>query len=215
MNKYQAFLLSLSIVAPVIVGMVRYRSIPVSYHPLIYLLLIGLGNELVCYQFFYNSSNAVPVNIYFLLEFLLFAWLFRNWKNILRNTVLFREIVAAMVLMWFTENILLGNITVFSPFFQVSYSLLLVLLAVNQLNWLVVNEKGRIITNAIFIICIAVIIFFSYKVLTEVFYYYAPIQSIKNDIFVIQAYLNVGYNLLLTIALLCIPPKRNFIRLSQ
>lgn len=215
MNKYQAFLLSLSIIAPVIVGMVRYRNIPVSYHPLFYLLLIGLGNELVCYFYFYNTSNALPTNIYFLLEFLMFAWLFRGWKNILRNTLLFRVIVISLLLTWFVENIALGNIEEFSPIFQIAYSMLLVLLAVNQLNWLVVNEKGRIITNAIFIICIAVIIFFSYKVLTEVFYYYAPIQSIKNGIFVIQAYMNVGYNLLLAIAILCIPPKSNFIRLSQ
>ncbi len=213
MNKYQAFLFSLSILAPAITGVIRYRTIPVSYHPIIYLLLLGLANELTCYFFFYNSSNALPTNIYFLCEFLLFAWQFHNWKNILRIRWLYALLITGMVTLWVAENIVLGKLLLFSPVFQVTYSLALVLLAINQLSWLVVNDKSRIITNPVFIISIAVIIFFSYKVLTEIFYYYAATDSIKNNIFVIESYLNVGYNIMLTIAIICIPPKRNFIQL--
>lgn len=213
MNKYQAFLFSLSILAPTITGVMRYRNIPVSYHPIIYLLLIGLANELVCYLFFYNTSNAPPTNVYFLFEFLLFAWQFHNWKNILRVRWLYLLLTIGMTMLWVTENIILGRITMFSPVFQVSYSLALILLAINQLSWLVVNDRGRIMANPVFIISIAVIIFFSYKVLTEIFYYYAASASIKNNIFVIESYLNVGYNIMLTIAIICIPPKRNFIQL--
>lgn len=213
MNKYQAFLFSLSILAPTITGVIRYRNIPASYHPIIYLLLVGLANELVCYLYYYNSSNAVPTNIYFLCEFLLFAWQFRNWKNILRVRWIYLLLVAGMTSLWLAENIVLGRLTVFSPVFQVAYSLALVLLAINQLSWLVVNDRSRIMTNSIFIISIAVITFFSYKVLTEIFYYYAATGSIKNNIFVIESYLNVGYNIMLTIAIICIPPKSNFIQL--
>ncbi|MBW7912899.1 MAG: hypothetical protein H3C54_04170 [Taibaiella sp.] len=213
MNKYQAFLFSLSILAPAITGVIRYRNIPVSYHPVIYLLLLGVANELTCYFFFYNTSNALPTNIYFLCEFLLFAWQFHNWKNILRARWLYLLLIIGMSLLWVTENIILGRLTMFSPVFQVAYSLALILLAINQLSWLVVNDRGRIMTNPVFIISIAVIIFFSYKVLTEIFYYYAATGSIKNNIFVIESYLNVGYNIMLTIALICIPPKSNFIRL--
>lgn len=213
MNKYQAFLLSLSILAPAITGVVRYRKIPASYHPLIYLLLLGLANEIICYLFFYHTSNAVPTNIYFLCEFLLLAWQFRNWKNILRIKWVYRLLMGGMSALWVAENIILGRIAVFSPAFQVAYSLALVLLAINQLSWLVVNDRSRIFTNPVFIIAIAIIIFFSYKVLTEIFYHYAPLSAIKNNIFVIESYLNVGYNILLTIALICVPPKSSFIQL--
>lgn len=215
MNKYEIFLLSLSILIPVTAGIIRYRSIPASYYPVIYLLFIGAANEFICYFFFYDTSNALPTNIYFLVEFLLFSWQFRNWKNILRKKKWYLALLTAMLLLWVLENIILGRILVFSPMFQVSYSLVLVLLAVNQLNWLVVNEKGNMITNAKFIICIAVIIYFSYKVLTEIFYYYAPSNLMKINIFDVQSYCNVGYNILLTIAILCIPTKSNFIRLSR
>ena len=148
-----------------------------------------------------------------LFEFLLFAWQFHNWKNILRVRWLYLLLTIGMTMLWITENIILGRITMFSPVFQISYSLALILLAVNQLSWLVVNDRGRIMANPVFIISIAVIIFFSYKVLTEIFYYYAASASIKNNIFVIESYLNVGYNIMLTIAIICIPPKRNFIQL--
>jgi hypothetical protein len=200
---------------PLIAGVIRFRKLPVSYYPLIYLLFIGTVNEFVSYIFFYNSSNAVPVNIYFLLEFLLFSWQFRSWKNILTKNKWYHALLIIMVLLWIFENVVLGRIIVFSPIFQVSYSLVLVLLAVNQLNWLVVNEQGNIIADARFIICIAVIIYFSYKVLTEIFYHYAPSNLMKNNIFDVQSYCNVGYNVLLTIAILCIPTKSNFIRLSR
>lgn len=215
MNKYETFLLSLSILMPLAAGVIRFRKLPASYYPLIYLLFIGTANEFISYIFFYNSSNAVPVNIYFLLEFLLFSWQFRCWKNILRKDKWYYALLIIMVMLWISENVVLGRIVVFSPVFQVSYALVLVLLAVNQLNWLVVNEKGNIIGNARFIICIAVIIYFSYKVLTEIFYHYAPSNLMKSNIFDVQSYCNVGYNVLLTIAILCIPTKSSCIRLSR
>lgn len=211
MTKTGAFILSLSILIPMIAGLVRFGVIPASYRPLLYLLFIGFINEMVCYFLFYNSSNAIPTNIYFLCEFVLFTLQFRKWRNILQNDWLYGSLMLGMLITWFIENIAFGKLNIFSPLFQVAYSFSLVLIAVNQLNWLIVNEKDNIITNPIFIICIAIIIFFSYKVLTEVFYYYAQ-SVIKNNIFVIEEYLNVAYNIMLTIAILCIPRKRDFIQ---
>jgi hypothetical protein len=212
MNKSEAFVLSLSILIPLITAVVRHRDLPVSYYPIVYLLALGFLNEIVCYFFFYNTSNAVPTNVYFLCEFLLFALQFRKWKNILKRNGPYRALIISMTALWFVENIILQKIVIFSPLFQVGYSFILILMAVNQLNWLIVNEKNTIMSNPVFIICIAVIVFFSYKVLAEVFYYYAPQSLIKNNIFVLEALLNVAYNILLAIAILCIPRKRDFIQ---
>lgn len=209
MHKAVAFLLSLSILLPLVAGLVRYRKIPVSYRPLLYLVGLGFITELICYTVF-NKNNAVPVNIYMLLEFLLFAWQFHTWKNILRPQWMLFLLMGGMAALWIVENIIIGQLSVFSPVYQVSYCLILILLAVNQLNWLIVNEKGEILKHPIFIICIAIIIFFSYKILTEIFYHYAPEKAIKNNIFVIESYVNVGYNILLALAIICIPQKRTF-----
>ncbi|RYE22427.1 MAG: hypothetical protein EOP51_13275 [Sphingobacteriales bacterium] len=213
MERSVAFALSLSITIPIIIGSVRYRNLPASYRPLLYVLLVGFANEMICYCFFY-ANNAIPNNIYLLAEFLLFAYQFRQWKNILRNKWAYRTVILALSSLWVVEDIVFKKITVFSPWFQVAYSFVLILLAVSQLNWLIVNERGNIIKNPIFIVCFGMILFYSYKVLTEVFYHYAPANLIKNNIFVMEAIVNVGYNLILAVAILCIPKKINFIQPS-
>lgn len=211
MDRSIAFILSLSILIPLVIGLIRYKDIKASYSPLVCLLSLGFLSELVSYTLFYHSSNAIPTNIYFLLEFLLLSWQFRKWKNILKWNALYKTLLMGMTLLWFFENIFLGRIVIFSPVFQVSYSFVLILFAVNQLNWLLVNERGNILKSPVFIICIALILFFSYKVMAEIFYYYAPNHLIKNNIFVIESYLNVAYNIMLALAILCIPPKKTFI----
>lgn len=212
MGRTEIFILSLSIIIPLLTGLVRYKHINKDYHPLILLLVIGFINEVVSYTFFYNTSNAIPTNIYFLCEFLLFTIQFRMWGNILQKNSTYYTILAVMIILWLIENIILGQIINFSPLFQIGYSFMLVLIAVNQLNWMVVNEKGRLMNNAIFIICISIITFFSYKVLTEVFYYYATNGKLRKNIFTLEVYLNVMYNILLTIAIICMPQKKSFTR---
>lgn len=212
MDKSTIFILSLSIFIPLITGIVRYGQLPVSYLPLLLLLAIGLVNELVCYTFFYNTSSAVPGNVYLLVEFLLFCWQFKRWRFILRRSSQYWALIMVMSAVWAVEYILFGKINEFSPYFLVISSMALILLAVNQMNWLIVNERGNILSNPVFIICIAIIMFFSYKVLIEIFYHFAPEKVIKNKIFIMQSYLNVAYNIILAIAILCIPRKKNFIR---
>lgn len=211
MDRSVAFILSLSITIPIIVGSIRYGSLPASYRPLLCILIIGLLNELICYCFFY-TNNAIPNNIYLLAEFLVLSYQFRRWKNILRRKWVYHAIILGLTALWIIEDIVFRKIVVFSPWFQITYSFVLILMAVSQLNWLIVNERGNIIKNPIFIICFGMIIFYSYKVLTEVFYHYAPANLIKNNIFVMEAIVNVGYNLILAVAILCIPKKISFIQ---
>lgn len=213
MERNLAFLLSLSTLIPLIAGLIRWRTIPRSYHPIIVLLAVGMLNELVCYLFFFHSSNAIPTNIYFLCEFLLYTYQFRAWNHTLQRRSVFFTLAGCMTGVWMVENLALGNITVFSPVFQVLYSLTLVLLAVNEMNWLIVNEHRKIINHPIFLICIAIIIFFSNKALIEIFYYYAPDELIKNGIFSLETYINLSCNILYTLAIICIPKKISFIQL--
>lgn len=215
MDRTLGFILSLSILIPLVIGMIRYRQLPASYLPLIYVLFTGLLTEVISYFFFYKTTNAIPSNIYNLAEFLLISWQFRRWKNILRNNLLYTGLIAGMTLGWFIEMLLLHQINEFSTVSQVAFAIALILLAVNQMNWLIVNEKSNILFNSVFLLCIAIMIFFSYKVLMEIFYYYAPERMIKNNIFIMQSYINVGYNIILAVAILCIPTKKNFIQPSR
>jgi hypothetical protein len=200
---------------PTIGGMIRFRLIPPVFRPIVYMVSLGLLNEIICYLFFFSSGNAVPNNIYLFIESLLFVWQFRLWKNVVWNKDIFLGLMLLLIAMWIVDYVVLGNIVRYSLLYPVTSSFILILLSVNQLNWLIVNDRSPIIKNPIFIICCAVILFFSYKIMAEVFYYYAPEQTIKKNIFVYEAYLNVVYNILLFIAILCIVPRKVFIKQLQ
>lgn len=210
------FLLSMSILLPIFAGIIRFRKISSIYHPFIYLLFIGILNEFASHWL--NSKNqttAFPTNIYFLIEGLILLWQFRIWKNILRNTTFFWLLFASFIAVWVYDYILLGNIVRFSLIYQLYYSLVIILLCITEINRIIINERNSIIRNPIFIICIGIILFFSYKIMAEVFYCYAPKITMKKNIFVYEAYMNVVYNILLFIAILCIPPKKIFTRQLQ
>jgi len=202
--------MSLVILLPLVTGLFRFKRIPVSWRPIIYLLFIGLINELVSFIFLYNHS-AIPNNIYCLFDFVFLFWQFRNWGNILRNEKLFYSLLILLCLIWLAENVLYQRIGMYSPIYRIAYSLTLILLAVNQMNWVIVNDTSNIYKNPVFIVCIAIIVFYAYKILMEIFYYYAPGEKmVQHNIFNLEAYVNIVFNILLAIAILCIPRKKDF-----
>lgn len=206
-ETYQ-FLLALSIALPVLASFIRLRQLPQSFYPFVYLVSIGLINEIVSFAFFRHSSNAIPTNIYNLIEYMLYCWQFRNWKHILVKNYSFYGIIGAVVLFWIVDEIILGKLGTYSSFFLIIYPFILVLIAVNELNYLVANEHSNIIKNAIFIFCVAIIIYYSYRILSEIFYRYAHNSEMQSSIFQIQIYVNVLFNILLTLVVICLPKKR-------
>jgi hypothetical protein len=205
MSKSLVFFFSLSILLPFTAGVVRFKHISKSYYPLLYLIAGGTLTEIISY----NIKNNAPVtNIYVLFEYIAFCWLFYNLKQILKQKKWLWIVLIPLILLWFTECVILSKITSFNIYYRILYSFALVLLAVNQLNYLIINERDNMTTNPVFILCCTMIIFFSYKCLIEIFYRYAPETRIGNSIFSIQVYVNVLFNILLTLVTLCIPKKR-------
>ena len=213
MGKTLSFIFSLTILLPFTAGIIRLRFIPRSYYPIISLLIIGVLNELISYFFFYHTSNALPSNLYCLAEAILYCIQFRKWGHTLKLRWFYYGVLGLLLLVWIIENVVLGGIFVYSPVYLIFYSLVLILLAVNELNWLIVNERRNILTNAVFLFCAGIILFFSYKSLMEIFYFYAPDNVAKQHVFGVEAYINICINILYTAAILCIPRKVNFIQL--
>jgi hypothetical protein len=199
------FLLSLSILLPLIAGIIRSAVIQRSYYPIIYLIIAGFVTEMASH---FSDKNAVIANIYILAEFIIYCWQFYNLKNVLRKKSSLYILIFLFTLLWLIENIVLKKITTFDLYYRIIYSFTLVLLAVNQLNYLIINERENILFNAIFILCSAMIIFYSYKCLVEIFFRYAHNSDTEAYIFSIQAYINVLFNILLTLVVLCLPKKR-------
>ncbi|RYY22507.1 MAG: hypothetical protein EOO04_15680 [Chitinophagaceae bacterium] len=205
-----------SILIAAVLGVIRFRVIQESYYPLIYICWAALVAEIVASIVQKSSGTLWPSNVYVLIEGLLFTWQFRKWGSFQHRPWLFYLIQAAITILWIIDSFFIHTIDELSSIYRISFSVLLVILAIDHINKLIVHERRSFITNAKFLLCIGVIFFFSYKFTLETFYLYA-LQGSQNfefviSIFAIQKYVNLFANLLYAYVVLWIPRKKIFLQ---
>jgi hypothetical protein len=214
MSSVLAFLISLSILLPLIAGFVRLDRVMVGYLPFFWMILIGFINELINFLLIkhYHVSNAVPCNINVLMEWCLIIWQFHQWGLWRKNKQLYRLILGGMVLFWVTENLVFRQITVFSPYFRFFYSFLTVLCSVNEINFMITHKNRSLFSNPRFLICIGFIIYFIYKIIYEWAYQISLFGKSEFTAIIefLFAYINALTNIIFAIALLLIPGREKF-----
>jgi hypothetical protein len=214
MKSIFIFLISQSILLPIIAGLIRLRRIDKRYQPFFILLWIGLLTEIIsfiCIKGFHRS-NAVVVSIYTLIDWTLIAWQFHVWGFLKQKPQAFYALLVLAALLWGTENLVFGKITDFSPFFRFFYYFLIVLLSIRTINFMITHDRN-LFRNPQFLICIGFIIYFLYMIL----YYWASTvsaygRSIASStvIFYLMAYINALSNAIYAIAFLLIPARVKF-----
>ena len=203
------FLLSLSILLPFVIGLIRFRKIHTSYHPFIALIVVGLLAELVSrYSIKRFQNNAVVTNVFFLIECMLILYQFYRWRFYSKPRKWYWIVPVLFVLGWIAEFFVFHNITEFSPIFHVSYSFLVVMLSINEINYLITHENRQLFRNARFLICLGFIIFFIYQILLEWSYTATENKSIGEILTTYQSYINLLTNIIYAIAMLYIPAKK-------
>jgi hypothetical protein len=194
-----------------VIGLIRYKKILTSYQPFVYFAWLSVINDLLSAMLVaMMHTNPVNGNIYVLCEAFLFLWLFRNW-GILKDRAM-AYIAVLLSLIWIYDNFIWHQITRLNSLFRISYSFVLIFLAINQLNKLIVGERGILLRNTKFLICIGICIFYSYKASIEVFYL-IELQASNNfysNIFLIHIIVNLFVNLIYGLAALWIPTKQKF-----
>ena len=77
-----SFLLSLSILVPLVMGLVRIKRLGRTYFPFLIVLALGFLAELASNVFSKVFNNNAPViKVYSLLECCLVLYLFQLWRN--------------------------------------------------------------------------------------------------------------------------------------
>ena len=211
MTDIATFLLSLSVLFPFLSGLLRWRVISQRYYPLFILFSLALLVELVN-RYAITSKNSVwiPVNnVYVLIESILIPLQFVVWGYMYRKLNTFYIIAGILVLGWMAEHLLLGDINRLHPYFRMFYSLLIVLLSINTINYLVIQEERNLVRHPVFIICTGFIIFFTYQLVYEGIYnIVSDLKSIDtgklNTAFSI---INAVCNTLYGIAFLLVPAR--------
>jgi len=213
MSDFQTFLfvLSLSILLPFLSWLFCRKNMDPSYWPFIALIILGVVTELASrWSIRMFDTNAIVINIYSLLECLLIIAQFYCWRG---NKQLRRRYLAVAVitgLIWCTENIVRGYLIV-QPVFRISYAFAIVILSINEINYLITHASRQLLRNARFLICLGFLVFFLYQILLEGALFISTPQNHVSDIFKeMYAYINTLVNITYAIAIWFIPKRSTF-----
>jgi hypothetical protein len=211
-----------SLLAAGIIALVRFKSISPFYTPFIICVWIGCVNEILCYVLVQNDlRTAINNNIYVLSEALLFLLFFRNTGIFKKRTGLYRALFAGIILLWVWENGIAGKITGISSWFRIAASLLIVLMGMTVMHKIITGADGpvemegrHLYRNPVFLVCLGSVVFFTYKLLVEIFW----LQGLNNSpvfrqhIYGILVYVNLIVNIVYAISLLWTLQKQKYMR---
>ena len=161
-------------------------------------------------------SNAVYYNSFALAEAIILNWQFKRWGLFQKKSELYIPLQLLFIAGWITEVIMRNDIQQFNSYFIIGYSTVIVIMSINVLNNIMFKDPSFLFLNPIFLICIGVVIYFTYSILTEIFWLYGLNSSTKFRIriYEIFAYVNLFTNLVFAFAILWIPMKRQYIMQS-
>jgi hypothetical protein len=207
------FLFSLTIVLPALIGLVRYRKADTAYRPFLIYIFYSLFNELFVGLYLSGrSKNGEIINweVFNLLEGLLLLIQFYYWQRFKSYRNVFFILLFATIAGWVLENFVFSSIYSFNPVFLIACSFLIILLSINTINHQVVNYNRSISKNPIFIICVALCIYFIYNIFVFTFLAKGASNYDKKfmkNVFEIKVYINALTNILYAIGVFYIPGK--------
>lgn len=216
MNHLQVVLFSSSILLPALSSAVKFRNTDHSFYPFIFFIWIGTLNEIISYLISARGgSTTFNNNIYILTESLLILWQFKEWDFFQNFKKGFLICALLLVIIWFFDYRSIQGLGSMNLNFRLFYSFLIVLMSIHVCNRLVFIFNGPLVKSPVFLICITFILYFTYKILVEVFWIYGlnKAKSFRMDVYIIMAWINALANIIYLLAILCIPKKPRYIKL--
>ncbi len=212
-HYFTTVVFSFSILLAAVVGCLRYHRITPGDRLFIYIVWVALINEILSLVFTaVFRSTAINNNVYVLVEALLYCLMYYHWNLGFQSRKKLIWLLVATVVFWIWDNLIRHRPTEINSLFRIFSSFILVFLAIDQINQLIVTERKRLMTNARFLISVGVVIFFTYRAIYEAFYlkilFSIPFYHGVNKI---MEYVNLFVNLIFALAALWIPTRRKFI----
>jgi hypothetical protein len=204
---------SLSIWIGAIFSIFKFTEISRTFYPFIVLIWVAALNETLTIILYLNGLyNIINSNIYSLIESFLLLWFFHE-LNIFKGYKWLETLLAFIyVIVWSWDNLILHKFgTQFNSNFAIVYAFPVVLLSVSTINKLLMQEK-EILRSPVFLICIGLLIFYTFNVIIEVFYIYGLKLSdyVTGRIYDILSCVNLLCNLIYAVAILCLRKKQAY-----
>jgi hypothetical protein len=217
MDDTLRFIFSLSIGFAVIIGIVRFRRIDSAYYPFIYNIIVALLVEIlnrILTVRGHPSAFVFVLNVFSYIDFFLFLWLFHNWGLFHRKKSTFIITAGIFFLIWLLEGVLKTGFVKLNLYFFMLYAFALIFFSVSTFNKVVVHERSSIFRNPKFWICLGIIIFYPFFILTvttgiSLFRNNVSVQF-RRDLQAISVFSNFLVNILYAVAVIWIPRKKNF-----
>jgi hypothetical protein len=206
-------LFTLSVLIGGLIAIFRFKKIRKEFYPFIYLIWIAGINELVSFVLIKTGHfNIINNNIYSLIEGLLLLWFFKLMNVFQRYKILFPILIIIFLVAWVSDNFVFHRFgTTFNSYYNIICSFILVLTAITAVNNIIVKER-EILFNSFFLICVAIVIFFTYMILVEAFWLYGltASQNFSTKVFDILSWINLLCNLIYALAILWMQKKQPF-----
>jgi hypothetical protein len=196
-----------------IIGVVRFKKINPAYYPFIYLVWIAFATEIVSYFLIYSGHyNAIPYNVYVLLESQFLVWQFRRWGLFRNGRWLFFGLLITMAVAWFAEAFFIHGIYHTISYFRILHCFLVVIMSIIIVSEIITREPAPILKNSTFLICMGFIIYFTFRLFVGIFTLWGQSanKEFRMNIGMIPVYLNVFTNLIYALAVLWMPRRLRF-----
>ena len=210
--------LSFLIAVPAVIGCIRLKNIDATWCPFVFCLVAGLLNEIISFVLITSGRpNTIVYSIYGYVESALLIWQFALWRNNGKATVYWLLFFCITVFRVVSFNGVLDGGPALDSYFIISYSFIIVVLGVNRMNKLIVATKDYLLKNPAFLICIGLVMFYSYSIMVEIFWLYGldASASFSARVYDILAFINLTVNFIFTLAVIWIPNKQKFILQSS
>ena len=215
MNFYLFALFSYSIIIAACIGIYRFRKIDSNYYPFIIYTILASLNEI--YSFIivsrYGLSNNANNNVYTLVEALVICWQFYKWNAFGKKKTLYGLMQLSLVIIWVYNWWRTGSLYELFHIYRIYYSIELTLLSLAVFNRIIFSRVKSLKRNTIFLVCAGLIILYSFKIITELFWLYGLnlSQDFLYKVYAWFGYINLIINLLFILAVIWIPKKPRYI----
>ncbi|MBX9733359.1 MAG: hypothetical protein K2X37_04805, partial [Chitinophagaceae bacterium] len=147
-------------------------------------------------------------NVYTLIEFLLYYWLFNQLK---KTAKLFGSIILLLgLLVWITDNVILHPLSTSNSLFRLFSSLVIIWYSVEKLSELTLYRVADRFKKTDLLLCFSLLVYFTFKGFIHVVNAFSIVQAKLYFIhlWMILCFLNILVNLSIFIVVLCIPKQQ-------
>ncbi|RXK60673.1 hypothetical protein ESA94_09420 [Lacibacter luteus] len=201
-----------------IIGWIRIRKTDPAFLPFLFLLWLGFLHELVSLLLVTSGySNALTYNVFTLLEVFLICLQFYKWGLFEGKQRQFYFLLLFFGFAWLMEFAYRSSLYIYFSYCIILYATFIVFMAINLLCDVMFSEPGPLLYETKFLVCMGFIVYFTYTILVEVFWFYGLNKStaFRLRIYELLGYINLFTNLVYAFATLWIPLKRPYILQSS